>query len=157
MTDRTGAPRSPWFRRLSPAHQLFEMASRRYEYFVVAAATWSCLNDEAARLAAIAAVSLTSPEARKLMLQYLESVAKSLEGSQQRRVFELVSAIEPDSSTEKKRALRRDLKKADRQYYEALVGWHADPDVFVRRYPEIKEFRRELPQWLLDALREAKG
>jgi hypothetical protein len=153
MTDRTAVQRSPWFRRISPSHQLFEMAARRFEYFIVAAATWCCLDDKPARLAAIAAASITSPDARALMLQYLESVATSLEGKQNARVADLMSAIRPACSADEKRALRRELKLSNREYYDALVGWHADPDVFVRRHPEIKEFRKELPQWLLDALR----
>jgi len=157
MSDGTGARRSPWFRRISPAHQLFEMAARRYEYFIVAAATWCCLDDASARLAAITAVSLTSPDARRLMLQYLQSVAASLDASQQKNVADLTKAIEPVCSVEQKRTLRRELKKADREYYDALVGWYADPDVFVRRHPEIKGFRHELPEWLLDALRGIKG
>jgi len=144
--------KSPWLNRLSPTHQLFEMASRRFEYFVVAAATWCCLDDGPARLAAVTAASLSNQETRDLMLTYLETVAESLEGHSKSRIDELMPSIQRASSPEQKRALRRELKLTNRAYYDALATWYADPDVFVRSDPEIKDMRAPLPEWLIHAL-----
>jgi hypothetical protein len=157
MKDRTGVRRSPWFRRISPSNQLFEMAVSRYEYFIIAAATWCCLDDSSARLAAMVAASLTSPGAQELMLKYLGSVAPLLEESQQKKATSLISAIEPRCSADQKQFLRSELRRADREYYDALVGWYANPDVFIKRHPDIKELRRELPEWLLDELRSIRS
>jgi hypothetical protein len=153
MKDRTAAKRSPWIQKLSPSHQLFEMAARRFDYFLVAAATWCCLDDKPARLAAVTAASLSNPDTLALMLRYLQTVSESLDGKQQGRMAELVSAIQEPFAADQKRALRRELKLTNRSYYDALVGWYADPEAFVRRHPEIQDARGVLPEWVLNELR----
>jgi hypothetical protein len=157
MKDRDSAQRSPWIHKLSPSHHLFEMAARRFDYFIVAAATWCCLDDKPARLAAVTAASLSNADTLALMLRYLESVAQSLDGKQQTRMSDLMSAIQHPFPAEQKRALRRELKMTNQGYYDALVGWYADPEAFVRRHPEIQDARGELPEWVLNELREIGG
>ncbi len=144
-----------------PGHdRILYMAGRRYEYLLLAAATSCLLEDKAAGLAAIATANLTSPDGRVMMLKYLKYLEIFLEDSQRlpavpitalHTLAKLVSAIR-ELDSKGKRNLLREFRNSDREYHRAWRTWYADPDVFVRRHPEIKIFQEALPQWLRDAM-----
>jgi hypothetical protein len=133
------------------------VAGRLYEYFILAASAWFFYDDKAARLAAVMTASFTTPDGREFMLRYLRVVVAVCHDAPHReKVDELVSAINLNVDRllthNDKRLLMRELRRTDLEYHLAWRGLYADPEVFARRHPELKEFRRGLPQWFIDAM-----
>jgi hypothetical protein len=110
------------------------MAGRRYEYFLLAAATSCLLDDKAAGFAAIAAANLANPDGRVMMYEYLKYLEMFLKENQQVpkpitalcTLATLVSQIK-ELDFKSKRDLMRTFRSADREYHQAWKGFLCGP------------------------------
>ena len=97
-------------------------------------------------------------DARIFMFKYLHGIALCLDTPQQEKAGNLVSAINLCvgrlQTRNDKRPILRELRRADLEYHLAWKALYADPQVFVRRHPGLKEFRQVIPPWLLDSMYE---
>jgi hypothetical protein len=122
------------------------------EYFFLAAITWFVLDDDAARLAAIAAGSVVKPgRERQWMLLNLTVLTSLIDDAKLSKVPPLVASVQ---ATHGSISAKRELAKIDPGYRKAVCNWYgrADADIFVRRHPELVGIRKVVAQFVAGAL-----
>jgi hypothetical protein len=135
-------------------NKLHETAISVTEYFFVAAFTWLLRNDEAAHIAAIASGVTGARKQRASMLEWLEGLTRKLDQAQVAQVAELLAFLRSKDwgSADVFRA-RRALARVDREYWRAMSNWYgkADPEVFVRRHPQMRPIREMIGRVVAEA------
>ncbi|MGD0013552.1 MAG: hypothetical protein ABSD56_03880 [Bryobacteraceae bacterium] len=131
-----------------------EAATSVGEYFFVATFTWLILNDEAAHIAAMASGMTAAGEQRASTLVNLEKLTSQLDQEDRRRVAQLSAFLQSkDWDLGDAFRARKALMQIDREYWRAMSNWYgrADPDVFVRRHPEMRDVRDSIARKVAEA------
>jgi hypothetical protein len=133
---------------------LYDASLSVSEYFFVATLTWLGLNDETAHVAAIASGMTAASEQRASMLVNLEELTSQLDQEDRRRVAQLSMFLQSkDWGTGDVIRARKALMDLDQEYWRAMSNWYgkADPDVFVRRHPEMQGVRQSIARKVTEA------
>ncbi len=115
-------------------------ASRINDYFANAVGAWLYEDDEVAREAALAAAKTAASIQRETMVRYLKTLSDDLlkigEGVRGLQLLGLAEEIvQKDWGVRDSIDARRALADQNKDYADALD--RADPNVFVKKYPDL--------------------
>jgi uncharacterized protein YjbI with pentapeptide repeats len=147
--------------KLSPSRKdtLFEtidLLRQRYNYFVNAAILYIWKDDRNAQVAAIASINVAAKVTIKSMNGYIDKLEKNIDKLEKillnkkpdliNRLSELNSEIlsKKEWSIDRVKELKKDLMELDPEYLYALEK--GDPDIFIRRYPDLSEIFKKLKE-----------